>query len=178
MKRFLAVLLVGVMMIPLVAWAKDVVIRDETTGQEMIYNTETGKVYPKGASTRSNGGSTQTGPMADEKGVPGLYYSEVPGVDPLEKRAITGPGFVVYGRNRDLNGAVRVEVVPLTTKSYKNDIFIVDENGKRIHAEGTVRVYMKLPKNVKRPVVVRVEDGEMHFAEVEGTDYIWFPYEF
>ena len=102
----------------------------------------------------------------------------MPGEDPLEKRAITGPGYIVYGRNRDLGGAVRVEVVPLPGKNYKNDIFIVDENGEKLHPNGTVRVYMKLPKNVKRPVVVRVEGGVMHFAEVEGTDYVWFPYEF
>lgn len=173
MKRWLALVLVAVLLIPMAVYAKDVVIRDESTGKEMIYNTETGRVYPKGSTSGSNGSS-----MTNEQDVPGLYYSEVPGEDPLEKRAITGPGYIVYGRNRDLGGAVRVEVVPLPGKNYKTDIFIVDENGEKLHPNGTVRVYMKLPKNVKRPVVVRVEGGVMHFAEVEGTDYVWFPYEF
>lgn len=113
-----------------------------------------------------------------EQGVPWLPYSENPEGDPMAWRAVTGPGFIVYGRNRDLNGAVRVEVVPIPGKNYKNDIYIVDANGNRIHGEGTLRVYMRLPKNVARPVIVRVDGVETHFAEAPGTDYVWFPYEF
>lgn len=131
----------------------------------------TGKPF---ADAQTNAPSERTA----EEGVPGLPYSAVPGDDPLAWRAVTGPGFIVYGRNRDLNGAVRVEVVPIPGKNYKNDIYIVDANGNRIHGEGTLRVYMRLPKNVARPVIVRVDGVETHFAEAPGTDYVWFPYEF
>lgn len=131
----------------------------------------TGKPF---ADARTNTPSERTA----EEGVPGLPYSAVPGDDPLAWRAITSPGFIVYGRNRDLGGAVRVQVVPIPGKNYKNDIYIVDANGNRIHGEGTLRVYMRLPKNVARPVIVRVDGAETHFAEAPGTDYVWFPYEF
>lgn len=113
-----------------------------------------------------------------EEGVPGLPYSVVPGDDPLAWRAITGPGYIVEGRNRDLKGAVRVEVIPLKSKNYKNEIHIVDANGKRIHADATFRIYMALPANVARPITVRVDGTEIPLSEVPGTNYICFAYDF
>lgn len=177
MKRWLALVLVAVLLIPMAVYAKDVVIRDETTGKEMIYNTETGRVYPKNA-PKNNGGGAPNGPLPDEKGIPGLNYSEVPGEDPLAKRAITGPGYIVEGRNRDLQGAVKVEVIPMKSKNYKNDIHIVDASGKRVHPDATFYVYMKLPTNVARPITVRVNGEEIPLNEIPGTDYICFAYDF
>lgn len=135
----------------------------------------TGKVF---ADAHERPSVEKSVPEVMRGAMPDLPYSEVPGDDPIAMRAITGSGFIVCGRNRDLNGAVRVEVVPLAGKNYKNDLYIVDAEGNRVRSEGTVRVYMKLPKHVKRPVIVRTEGQEIHFAEVAGTDYIWFPNEF
>lgn len=177
MKRWLALVLVAVLLIPMAVYAKEVVIRDESTGKEMIYNTETGRVYPKDA-PKENGGGAPNGPLPDEKGIPGLNYSKEPGEDPLAWRAITGPGYIIEGRNRDLGNAASVKVVPLPGNNYKNDIYLVDADGNRVHADATLRVYMKLPGNVARPIVVRVEGKETHFAEVEGLDYVSFAYDF
>ncbi len=170
MKRFLAVLLAGVMMIPLVAWAKDVVIRDEMTGQEMIYNTETGRVYPKGGARVQ----TEREIMKAEKGVPGLPYSEIPGSDPQEMRAIIGPGHIVCSFNRDLDGAVRLKVEPVPGKNGASKVEMVDADGNVVKAKGMVRVYAKVPANAVRPIVMRMDGKTVHFAEVEGTNYIWF----
>lgn len=174
MKRFLAILLVAVMMIPVVAWAKDVVIRDEMTGQEMIYNTETGKVYPKGGSTGSSSSTVPREEMRAEKGVPGLPYSEIPGDDPQAMRAIIGPGHIVCSFNRDLDGAVRLKVEPVPGKSGASKVEMVDADGNVVKAKGLVRVYAKVPANAVRPIVMRMDGKTVHFAEVEGTGYIWF----
>ena len=175
MKRLVAILLVAVMMIPVVAWAKDVVIRDETTGQEMIYNTETGKVYPKsGARPQNPSGSLPREEMKAEKGVPGLPYSEIPGDDPQEMRAIIGPGHIVCSFNRDLDGAVRLKVEPVPGKSGASKVEMVDAEGNVVKAKGLVRVYAKVPANAVRPIVMRMDGKTVHFAEVEGTGYIWF----
>ena len=172
MKRLVAILLVAVMMIPVVAWAKDVVIRDETTGQEMIYNTETGKVYPKSGSTGSR--TVPREEMKAEKGVPGLPYSEIPGDDPQAMRAIIGPGHIVCSFNRDLDGAVRLKVEPVPGKSGASKVEMVDAEGNVVKAKGLVRVYAKVPANAARPIVMRMDGKTVHFAEVEGTGYIWF----
>lgn len=172
MKRLVAILLVAVMMIPVVAWAKDVVIRDETTGQEMIYNTETGKVYPKSSSTGSR--TVPREEMKAEKGVPGLPYSEIPGDDPQAMRAIIGPGHIVCSFNRDLDGAVRLKVEPVPGKSGASKVEMVDAEGNVVKAKGLVRVYAKVPANAVRPIVMRMDGKTVHFAEVEGTGYIWF----
>ena len=172
MKRWVAILLVAVMMIPLVAWAKEVVIRDETTGQEMIYNTETGKVYPKGGSTGSSTAPREE--MRAEKGVPGLPYSEIPGDDPQAMRAIIGPGHIVCSFNRDLDGAVRLKVEPVPGKNGASKVEMVDANGNVVKAKGLVRVYAKVPANAVRPIVMRMDGKTVHFAEIEGTGYIWF----
>ena len=139
---------------------------------ERVYiSLVTGKPF---ADAQTNTPSERTA----EEGVPGLPYSAVPGDDPLAWRAITGLGYIVEGRNRDLNGAVRVEVVPIPGKNYKNDIYIVDANGKRIHADATFRIYMALPANVARPITVRVDGTEIPLSEVPGTNYICFAYDF
>ena len=172
MKRWIAMVLVAVMMIPVVAWAKDVVIRDETSGKEMIYNTETGRVYPKDAPKENKPGVREE--MKAEQGVPGLPYSEVPGDDPTAMRAIIGPGHIVYGFNRDLNGAVRLRVDPVKGKNGASEVVMVDANGNVVKAKGLVRVYAKVPANAVRPIVMRMDGKTVHFAEEEGTGYIWF----
>lgn len=175
MKRFLAILLAAVVMIPVVALAKNVVIRDETTGQEMIYDTETGKVYPKGGARPQNpSNALPREEMKAEKGVPGLPYSEIPGDDPQEMRAIIGPGHIVCSFNRDLDGAVRLKVEPVPGKNGASKVEMVDADGNVVKAKGLVRVYAKVPANAVRPIVMRMDGKTVHFAEVEGTNYIWF----
>lgn len=172
MKRWLALVLVAVLLIPMAVYAKDVVIRDETTGKEMIYNTETGRVYPKDAPKENKPGVREE--MTAEQGVPGLPYSEVPGDDPTAMRAIIGPGYIVYGFNRDLNGAARLRVEPVKGKYGASKVVMVDADGNVVEPKGMVRVYAKVPANVKRPIVMRVDGMTVHFAEEEGTGYIWF----
>ena len=109
-----------------------------------------------------------------EEGVPGLPYSAVPGDDPLAMRAITGPGHIVYGFNRDLDGAVALRVEPVKGKSGAKNVVMVDANGNVVKAKGMVRVYAKVPANAARPIVMRMDGKTVHFAEVPGTGYIWF----
>lgn len=109
-----------------------------------------------------------------EEGVPGLPYSAVPGDDPLAMRAITGPGHIVYGFNRDLDGAVALRVEPVKGKSGAKSVVMVDANGNVVKAKGMVRVYAKVPANAARPIVMRMDGKTVHFAEVPGTGYIWF----
>lgn len=172
MKRWLALVLVAVLLIPMAVFAKEVVIRDETTGKEMIYNTETGRVYPKDAPKENKPGVREE--MNAEQGVPGLPYSEVPGDDPTAMRAIIGPGHIVYGFNRDLNGAARLRVDPVKGKNGASEVVMVDANGNVVKAKGLVRVYAKVPANAVRPIVMRMDGKTVHFAEEEGTGYIWF----
>lgn len=108
-----------------------------------------------------------------EEGVPGLPYSAVPGDDPLAKRAITGPGYIVYGYNRDLNGAVRLRVDSVKGKSGASTVVMVDADGNVVKAKGLVRVYSKVPANAARPIVMRMDGMTVHFVEVPGTGYIW-----
>ncbi len=109
-----------------------------------------------------------------EEGVPGLPYSAVPGDDPLAMRAITGPGHIAYGFNRDLDGAVALRVEPVKGKSGASTVVMVDANGNVVKAKGLVRVYAKVPANAARPIVMRMDGKTVHFAEVPGTGYIWF----
>lgn len=109
-----------------------------------------------------------------EEGVPGLPYSAVPGDDPMAWRAITGPGHIAYGFNRDLDGAVALRVEPVKGKSGASTVVMVDANGNVVKAKGLVRVYAKVPANAARPIVMRMDGKTVHFAEVPGTGYIWF----
>lgn len=109
-----------------------------------------------------------------EEGVPGLPYSAVPGDDPLAMRAITGPGHIAYGFNRDLDGAVALRVEPVKGKSGAKSVVMVDANGNVVKAKGMVRVYAKVPANAARPIVMRMDGKTVHFVEVPGTGYIWF----
>ena len=109
-----------------------------------------------------------------EEGVPGLPYSAVPGDDPLAMRAITGPGHIVYGFNRDLDGAVALRVEPVKGKSGAKSVVMVDANGNVVKAKGMVRVYAKVPANAARPIVMRMDGKTVYFVEVPGTGYIWF----
>lgn len=109
-----------------------------------------------------------------EEGVPGLPYSAVPGDDPLAMRAITGPGHIAYGFNRDLDGAVALRVEPVKGKSGASTVVMVDANGNVVKAKGMVRVYAKVPANAARPIVMRMDGKTVHFADVPGTNYIWF----
>ena len=51
---------------------------------------------------------------------------------------------------------------------------MVDAEGNVVKAKGLVRVYAKVPANAVRPIVMRMDGKTVHFAEVEGTGYIWF----
>lgn len=109
-----------------------------------------------------------------EAGLPDLPYSEESGGDPLEMRAITGPGHIVYGFNRDLAGAARLKVVPARGKSGANEVVMVDREGNVVKGKGLVRIYAKVPANAARPIVLRMDGKEVHCVEVPGTGYIWF----
>ena len=109
-----------------------------------------------------------------EGAMPDLPYSETPGEDPQEMRAITGPGYIVYGFNRDLDGAVRLRVEPVEGKSGASTVVMVDADGNVVKAKGLVRVYAKVPANAARPIVMRMDGKTVHFADVPGTNYIWF----
>ena len=111
---------------------------------------------------------------ATEEGVPDLPYSEVPGDDPLAMRAITGPGYIVYGFNRDLDGAVRLKVESVEGKPGAKKVVMIDANDNVVKAKGVVRIYAKVPANAARPIVMRMDGKNVHFADVPGTNYIWF----
>ena len=116
----------------------------------------------------------QSARQALEGAMPDLPYSEIPGDDPQEMRAITGPGYIVYGFNRDLDGAVRLRVDPVEGKSGASKVVMVDANDRVVKAKGLVRVYAKVPANAVRPIVMRMDGKTVHFVEVPGTNYIWF----
>ncbi len=131
----------------------------------------TGKVF---ADAHERPSVEKSVPEVMRGAMPDLPYSEVPGEDPTAMRAITGPGYIVYGFNRDLDGAVRLKVESVEGKPGAKKVVMIDANDHVVKAKGMVRVYAKVPANAVRPIVMRMDGMTVHFADVPGTDYIWF----
>ncbi len=111
-------------------------------------------------------------PDTGEKPIPGLNYSETPVGDEGTKRAIVGPHFVIEGRNDALNGAAKIKVRQTGKNSYRYTL--VDQAGNEVHTKGLVKVYMDIDPSIKRPFKVTMGGKIMQFADVEGTNYVWF----
>mgnify|MGYP000912239680 FL=1 len=88
------------------------------------------------------------------------------------KRAVVGPRFVIEGRNDALNGAAKI--VTEQTGNNKYQCEPVDRDGNKVNTKGLVKVYMYVEPSIKRPLKIKVDGKETQFANVEGTDYVWF----
>jgi len=112
------------------------------------------------------------GSSAAEKPIPGLNYSETPVGDGGTKRAVVGPRFVIEGRNDALNGAAKIVTEQTGNNKYRCEP--VDRDGNKVNTKGLVKVYMYVEPSIKRPLKIKVDGKETQFANVEGTDYVWF----
>ena len=111
-------------------------------------------------------------PETGDKPIPGLNYSETPVGDEGTKRAVVGPRFVIEGRNDALNGAAKIVTEQTGNNKYRCEP--VDRDGNKVNTKGLVKVYMYVEPSTKRPLKIKVDGKETQFANVEGTDYVWF----
>lgn len=171
MKRKIAIGLCALLILmPMAAWAEKVTITDSTTGKTMIYDTDTGKFIEQESEIPNEGIVPEV--LPETKGVPGLNYSEMEIGEASTNRAVIGPGYIIEGRNDVLNGAAKVNVRQTGKNSYRYTL--VNQAGNEVHSHGLVKVYMYVKPSIRRPIKITIDGKVTRFADVEGTNYVWF----